>query len=226
MELLVERRLTAVVVAGLIAWPVAAPCQRISGRVSNALTGEALPGSQILLEQAGVRIGAAVADSSRMIAVDNATREYSLNIRLAKTAVALPEIPVSAQRTERRLRRAGFHERAGHGFGHFVTEAHIRTRNARVVTDALRGIPGVTVAPSAARSGSYEIYMARAQGRLRSARCPPKVFLDGIVTSVDFDDYLTPADVAGIEIYRGPAETPAQFGGAESDCGVIVIWTK
>lgn len=248
----VERRITTVVLAGLIAWPGAAPCQRISGRVSSALTGEALPGSQILLEQAGQRVGAAVADSkgafaisvtilprsevvvrvqrlgyrlsTRTITIEEATTD-SLDIRLERVAVELSKVVVSAQRTERRLRQAGFYERAAQGFGHFVTEEHIRARNARLVTDAFRGVPGVRVDPSAGR-GSYEIYMARAQGRLASARCPPKVFLDGIVTSVGFDDYLTPEEIAGIEIYRGPAETPAQFGGAESDCGVIVIWTK
>lgn len=250
----IERIATAIVLAGLIAWPVVAPCQRISGRVSNALTGEALPGSQILLERAGVRVAAAVADSngsfsvsvrvspgsevvlrvprlgyrlfSRAVTIENATTEHFVDIRLERAAVELPHIAVSAQRTERRLRHAGFYERSAGGFGHFVTEERIRAKNPRLVTDALRGVPGVRITPSAGRSGSYEIYMVRAQGRLGSGRCPPKVFLDGLVTSVDLDDYLTSEDIAGIEIYRGPAETPAQFGGAESDCGVIVIWTK
>ena len=40
------------------------------------------------------------------------------------------------------------------------------------------------------------------------------------------DDIVEPANIAGIEIYRSPAELPARFGGAESACGVIVIWTR
>ena len=32
-------------------------------------------------------------------------------------------------------------------------------------------------------------------------------------------------DVAGVEIYRGPAETPTQFSGPNATCGTIVIWT-
>lgn len=249
----VERLVRAVFLACLIVWPVRSQCQRISGRVSDALTGETIRGAQILVEHAGMRVAAAESDSggsflvrvsippgsdvilrvkrigyrssSRTITVEKVTGE-SLHFRLQRLAVGLPGIGVSAQRAHRRLRRAGFYERAVQGFGHFVTDEQIRARNARLVTHALRGIPGVRVTPSAGQTGSYQIHMARAQGRVASAGCPPKVFLDGIVTSVDFDDYLTPEEIAGIEIYRGPAETPAQFGGAQSDCGVIVIWTK
>lgn len=31
--------------------------------------------------------------------------------------------------------------------------------------------------------------------------------------------------VAGIEVYRGPSELPAEFGGSVGRCGAIVIWT-
>ena len=34
------------------------------------------------------------------------------------------------------------------------------------------------------------------------------------------------SDVYGIEIYRGPGEVPAEFGGSNAACGVIAIWTK
>jgi outer membrane receptor for ferrienterochelin and colicin len=44
--------------------------------------------------------------------------------------------------------------------------------------------------------------------------------------SFDLDSYITPEEITAIEIYRGPSETPAAFGGADSACGVIVVWTK
>jgi len=35
-----------------------------------------------------------------------------------------------------------------------------------------------------------------------------------------------PADVAAVEVYRGPAETPGQYIDSNSRCGVILIWTR
>jgi len=32
--------------------------------------------------------------------------------------------------------------------------------------------------------------------------------------------------IVGIEIYRSPGEAPAEFLKADSQCGVIAIWTK
>jgi hypothetical protein len=37
---------------------------------------------------------------------------------------------------------------------------------------------------------------------------------------------VQPMDVAAVEIYRGPAETPGQYLDSNSKCGVILIWTK
>jgi hypothetical protein len=35
-----------------------------------------------------------------------------------------------------------------------------------------------------------------------------------------------PDEVAGIEVYRGAAETPAELGLLQEGCGVIAIWTR
>ena len=244
--------LAAFVLAGLNAWPVEARCQRFWGQVTSS-SGDALAASHVLLERADVPVAAAMTDSNglfsisvslepgskvvlrfrhigyrfmdRAITLEDGRKEYLINVKLDRIAVELSEIAVTAHRTERRLHQAGFYEREKEGFGHFVTEAQIRARNARYVTDVLRTVPGLRFAPIRGRSG-YDVYVSRAQGRATKGACSPKVFLDGTVTTPDFDTYLPPEEIAAIEIYRGPAETPAQFGGAESDCGVIVIWTK
>ena len=131
-----------------------------------------------------------------------------------------------------RLRKAGFYERAHSGFGHFITEEIILDRQPRNVSDLFRSIPGVSVSPSPRGPGSNDITMTRARARLRAGPCRPKVVVDGRVVAspsdatFDLDSYVTPEEITGVEIYRGPSETPAAFGGAESACGVIVIWTK
>lgn len=62
----------------------------------------------------------------------------------------------------------------------------------------------------------------------------PRIFVDGMLITVserdrdvtrDLDQAVRPQDVLAIEVYRRPVEVPAQYGGAESGCGVILIWT-
>ena len=38
--------------------------------------------------------------------------------------------------------------------------------------------------------------------------------------------HTPPKDIKGVEIYRGSSETPGEFTGSNSACGVIAIWTK
>ena len=37
---------------------------------------------------------------------------------------------------------------------------------------------------------------------------------------------MTPGTIEAMEVYRGPAETPAKFRQREAACGLIVIWTR
>ncbi len=39
-------------------------------------------------------------------------------------------------------------------------------------------------------------------------------------------DMIPPDDIEAIEVYRGPAETPAEFRVMGAPCGVIVVWTR
>ncbi|MDH5805789.1 MAG: hypothetical protein OEZ54_11480, partial [Gemmatimonadota bacterium] len=45
---------------------------------------------------------------------------------------------------------------------------------------------------------------------------------------LNIDDIGHPSTIAAVEIYRSGAQVPVQFGGTsiETQCGVIVIWTK
>ncbi len=45
---------------------------------------------------------------------------------------------------------------------------------------------------------------------------------------LNIDDIAHPSSIAGIEVYRSGTQVPVRFGGGsiETQCGVIVIWTK
>lgn len=174
----------------------------------------------------------------RRIGYQGANRELSTgNVGVDTLQIALQGIPtelasvtVAVARIQR-LQRAGFYDRASSGFGHFIPEERIVDRQPSRASDLLHGVPGISISPSRRGAGSFDIIITRARARLRGP-CRPKFIVDGktVATSsdatFDLDAYVTPEEIAGIEIYRGPSETPAAFGGPESACGVIVIWTK
>ena len=53
------------------------------------------------------------------------------------------------------------------------------------------------------------------------------VYLDNApVGTSALDSLVLPIEVAGVEVYRGAASLPGEFGGSDSRCGVVVVWTK
>jgi hypothetical protein len=55
--------------------------------------------------------------------------------------------------------------------------------------------------------------------------CAPAYFVDGRL-STTFGPSTPVRDIQGIEVYLGPSETPPEYMGPNSGCGVIGIWTK
>ena len=55
-----------------------------------------------------------------------------------------------------------------------------------------------------------------------------QVYLDQVPLPSPFNLELLPPprDLAGIEVYAGPATIPPQFNGYNRGCGVILVWTK
>jgi hypothetical protein len=90
----------------------------------------------------------------------------------------------------------------------------------------------MTVTPDQSNSGALIAMSRREGGGItplgEPAYCPMLVLLNGVRLSLEFDLRMLPpaTDIAGIEIYSGPANMPAQFAGPDSQCGVMLIWTK
>jgi outer membrane cobalamin receptor len=121
------------------------------------------------------------------------------------------------------------------GHGRFVLRSDIEERQPRRLSDLLRGMPGVRVFSD----GWFSDIRLRASGvtgfnASQTTMCLPPVRIDGILVSHGNAgpgdryniDSLMPHDVEAIEIYAGPAQVPAQFGGANSACGIVLIWTR
>lgn len=137
---------------------------------------------------------------------------------LALRPLSLGSVTVEAEtRNEVRLRRQGFYDRRERRTGAFLTRADIDRRGAVALSQLFITIPGVRV------DG----------GRVVSSRnpmCSPEVFLDGTLAGGlgGRVDMFPLADIAAIEVYRGPSEVPIQFRGrgGRDGCGAILIWTQ
>ena len=153
-------------------------------------------------------------------------------IRMAVTALALPPLEVvgRSRAPDPYLERTGYYERKAAGFGYFIDPEEIARRNPQNTTDLFHRIPSVRVIMLGGIRGN-DIRITRSE----DPRCPPRVYLDRVIVrrgghmdsyDTTLDAIIQPINLHAIEIFRSPAETPPEFGGNATTCGVIVLWTK
>lgn len=157
-------------------------------------------------------------------------------IVLSADPVPIEDIVVDVEARNLALAQAGFYERRDRGLGLFVTREEIERRRPMVTTDVLRSLPGVRVTQTS-RFGSTAQAVVLRGGTRTEARgpdgCGPEIWLDQVRLTreegggpVPLDRYVVPEEIEALEIYRTPAEVPAQYSTRESSCGVIVVWTR
>jgi hypothetical protein len=112
-----------------------------------------------------------------------------------------------------------FERRMAVGHGRFITREDILHRNPVKIMDMIRFLPGVR---SDCRTFVCRILLTRDRND-----CPPAIFVDDQETSIQVLDITPPGDIHGIEVYRGPAETPPELNNDTARCGgAIAIWTR
>ena len=164
-----------------------------------------------------------------VLANDTVTVEYEIR----PVAVTLAPIVVKTARVIRYLENAGFYQRQRNEHGFFLDPAEIEKRMHRAtrVTDLLHGIPGLAV--TGAPDGQFGTTVRVRGIRTLGGRCEaPLIYIDGRLAYepkwdqfLSLDELVNREAVSAVEVYRGPAEVPARYGGAESACGVLLIWT-
>lgn len=163
-----------------------------------------------------------------------------VEVRLHPEPVMMDSIRATVTRTERYLRGVGFYERRERGWGRFIDTDEIRRKAVGRVAEAFRGIARVhvlDVSPSDAGRIYPEI-------RIRHGKdlCAPNIYVDEQLVHAGPeaialdprhaperdpampDEFVTPADVAAIEVYRSSSEVPPRYNTSRG-CGVILIWT-
>lgn len=179
----------------------------------------------------------AVGYATRTEAIDvELDRVTNLRVSLSPDPVELAPIEVTVERREIALQDAGFYTRAAEGFGEFIDREEIETRRPAEMTDVFSRLPGVEL--FADPENPIERYIVLRGGRQASfssgpyQRCFPRVILDGLIVNnggdepAELDRMIAPEAVAGVEVFPTASGVPAQYGGASSSCGVILIWTR
>jgi hypothetical protein len=180
------------------------------------------------------RVGYRDSGGSLRLSADSVV-ELQLRMAVASVALAPVTVVTRSQRTVSPV-LVGFYRRMASGPGRFVTRDEIEARRPTRVTDVLRHLPNLSF--NQGRGGVGGAAMSRGG---TTDRCTMVFFVDGMMvgnpsqgtswsrgprTDRAIDDYVQPGDVEGIEIYRGEADTPAEFVTRWVGCGTIVIWTR
>ena len=145
------------------------------------------------------------------------------------SAGRLDTVRVTERQTSRNLME--FERRRLLGVGKFLTATDLEKRGSVDVSTVLRGFLSLWVARddntgvTSLQSRRDQANMVYAQG---AGACPVQVVVDNIPMPRELDVELLPRpkEIAGIEVYSGPAGTPSQFGGLDRRCGMVIIWTK
>lgn len=148
--------------------------------------------------------------------------------RLERLPVRLEPISVSAEAVYRTLDKVGFYRRQVANRGYFLDRADIERwlpGSGGNFAMVLRGLPGVTLVESAAGAGGAGMRLHR--GFFSIQGCSgPRIYVDGFLRSEQGSRLdLDPSSVAGVEVYRTPSQIPVEYGGPNSGCGVILVWT-
>jgi CarboxypepD_reg-like domain len=144
-----------------------------------------------------------------------------LDLTLSTSAIPLDTVRAAREAQVPALARNGFYERQKVGLGHFVTERELSRVPDEPTHSIFRRIPGV----DAVAVGNYWILVStRGPVSPRGIGCPVRLFVDGIPWRDDLDA-VQHQDIEAIEVYASPSEIPPQYGGANSACGVVLIWT-
>lgn len=157
--------------------------------------------------------------------------------RLEVEPVDLPGLTVEVEKTSLSGKMRGFWKREARGIGQFLTRAELEEAPGGRLSEALRGLRGLRVAPcppppgsEVATPGCYRLQGTRRQPTgLGGKECEISYFVDGAPFQMDPQegiDFLSKSDVEAVEVYTGPAQTPSEYGGLRGSCGTVLIWTR
>lgn len=151
--------------------------------------------------------------------------------------IALPPEPLEMEPLvatvirPRRLEIVGFYERKFWGElvsgGTFFTAEDIDRRRPLRISHMIADAPGIRLRCSGSGINSCRLVNPRFSEGFSPGGCTMNTYVDGVlIRGGVVDEFVLPLEVAGVEIYQGPAQLPGEFAGSDARCGAVVVWTK
>jgi len=136
-----------------------------------------------------------------------------------QTVVTLDGMQTTAAAAMGRIYASEFTARRTMGFGYAMDSTTINGYNEFV--SVLQSVPSLTVH---VRSSGLSITVPDGEG----GSCAPDVLIDGAPAANGHLLGLFPHEIAGLEVYATSAHVPSRFArvGIQSQCGMILVWTK
>lgn len=178
---------------------------------------------------------------ARFLMPSDGTLEVQVQLDPAVIPVEPIEVRVLGVRSHK-LEMSGFYERRDWntrlGLGYYLTRFDIEERGAARVSHILTEIPRVSMIRGDCFSSRCDFPFIL--GSNASCRAPRQegievflgasLYLDGRrvrqTAGQGVDEFLYPGDLAGVEVYTGSGDLPAEFADFNAQkCGAIVLWT-
>ena len=156
-----------------------------------------------------------------------------LTILLTKPPQQLPGMTVNAEAPVYRSWRLEDAESRlrSHAGGSFIDEAQMRKLDSETLADALRSrMPGLLSVPGA-HGETYFVSSrqpcSKGMGGCVRPDCFVKLYINGILSTAAADyNRMSPIDYAIAEFYPGPATAPIEYVTGNTNCGVLLLWTR
>jgi hypothetical protein len=209
-----------VALSGAIASLFGAPIQVVTG-VNGRFRIVGLPAGQYIL----VVRHLGYAPSSAVMQVVSGDR-LRMSFTLRPVVNALDTVVIAGKRLSPKMTE--FEDRRKAGYGQFMTQAEIEKRNSVLVGDLVRTFQSIDIMEGKFSQVAISHRFGR-YGTFSQGVCPLQVFLDGVAlpAPTNLNDLPSPKNLAGIEVYSGPATIPLQYKTSTGGfCGVILVWTK
>lgn len=151
----------------------------------------------------------------------------SVNVSMATLKAVLDTVKIIAKALPKGPDDGQFARRRRMGFGKFITAQDMMRFPVVKTTQVFNRIAGIRSGPDTGRIQMRGAFPNPFEGT--DGRCDASIFINGhnmsFMTKEDIDDYVSPDEVAGIEVYS-EGTVPPQFQEGLKGCGSVVIWTK
>lgn len=164
------------------------------------------------------------------------------NAVLVRSEVILDPVVVTGETPRPRGNMLdAFEERRAMGFGTFLDSEELRRSEHLRLSDVLRRHSRLEVRHVCLDNLNLPVERCRGEkgwlaynptrrGSDGKLNCPLHVLLDGQMVTrsgwIDLRTFTSINELHAAEIYQNPAQLPIQFGGADAQCGMIVLWTR